>query len=73
MGYMGNCGGDSVNQIDVGLAIRAIIEICKNREDCRACPVYVICDSATPLEWDLSKVPEIGEYISVYLGESENR
>lgn len=32
-------------QIDVGLLIRAIIEI---------------CDGATPLEWDLTKVPEIG-------------
>lgn len=59
-----------MKQIDVGLAIRAIIEICKTREGCRTCPVCGICDRA-PLEWDLSKVPEIGEYIAVYLGESE--
>lgn len=62
-----------MKQIDVGLAIRAIIEICKNHEDCRTCRVYGICDSATPLEWDLSKVPEIGEYIANYLGEREKR
>lgn len=60
-------------QIDVGIAIRAIIEICETREDCRACPVSVVCNGATPLEWDLTKVPEIGGYIAVYLGASEKR
>lgn len=60
-------------QIDVGLAIRAIIEICETREDCSACPVSGVCDSATLLEWDLLKVPEIGEYRAVYLGVSEKR
>ena len=60
-------------QIDVGLAIRAIMEICETREDCRAYPISGVCDSATPLEWHLTKVPEIGEYIAVYLGASEKR
>lgn len=33
----------------------------------------VVCDGATPLEWDLTKVPEIGVCIAVYLGVSEKR
>lgn len=60
-------------QIDVGLAIRAIMEICETRENCRSCPISGVCDGARPLEWDLTKVPEIGGYIAVYLGVSEKR
>ena len=73
MGYTGNDRGDSVSQIDVGLAIRAIIEICETREDCSACPISGVCGGATPLEWHLTKVPEIGRYKAVYLGVREKR
>lgn len=73
MGYTGNDRGDNVSEIDVGLAIRAIIEICETREDCRPCPISGVCDSVTPSEWDLTTVPEIGGYIAVYLGVCEKR
>lgn len=60
-----------MKSIDIGLAIRAIIEICKEREYCEGCPINGICIHGSPLEWDISQVPEIGELIAIYVGERE--
>ena len=60
-----------MKSIDIGLAIRAIIEICKEHEHCESCPINGICVHGSPVEWDISQVPEIGELKAIYLGERE--
>lgn len=57
--------------IDTGLAIRAIIEICKKQEYCEGCPINGICVYGSPLEWDITQVPEIGELKAIYVSERE--
>lgn len=60
-----------MKSIDIGLAIRTIIEICKKQEYCERCPINGICVYGSPLEWDTTQVPEIGELKAIYLGERE--
>lgn len=60
-----------MKSIDIGLAIRAIIEICAKHEHCTGCPINGICGYGSPLEWDISRVSGIGELKATYLGERE--
>lgn len=52
-----------MEQVDIGLAMRAMIETCRSHRDCRKCPIIGVCVHGCPLEWDTSKMPEIGEHI----------
>lgn len=51
----------TMKQVDIGLAMRAMIEVCRNHRDCHKCPILEICNQGCPLEWDTSRIPEIGE------------
>lgn len=50
-----------MKSVDLGLAMRAMIEVCRNHRDCRKCPILEICNQGCPLEWDTRRIPEIGE------------
>lgn len=54
-----------MQQVDLGLAMRAMIETCRNTRDCRKCRIIEICEQGCPLEWDTSRIPEIGEYVAM--------
>lgn len=52
-----------MKQVDLGLAMRAMIETCRKYRDCRKCPIIEICNQGCPLEWDMRRIPEIGEHV----------
>lgn len=63
-GNIAKGGGNmkTMKQVDIGLAMRAMIEMCRNCRDYRKCPIIGVCVHGCPLEWDTSKMPEIGEH-----------
>ena len=66
-GNIAKGGGNmkTMKQVDIGLAIRAIIETCMKCPDCSVCPITEICDNGSPLDWNTAKIPEIGEFIAL--------
>lgn len=58
--------------VDVGLAARAMIELCKGTKVCADCKISFLCTEATPLDWDEESIPKVDELIAFYLEGGEN-
>lgn len=61
-----------MKQVDIGLAARCMVQICKSSEDCGTCKISFLCDSATPLEWNETRLPKEGELVALFLEVGEN-
>lgn len=60
-----------MKQVDIGLAARAMIQICKATEDCRTCKISFLCCDAGPVEWNETRIPKDGELVA-FLEVGEN-
>lgn len=58
--------------VDVGLAARAMIQLCKSSEDCKTCKISFLCNDAGPLEWNETRLPKEGELVALFLDGGEN-
>ena len=57
-----------MKQVDIGLAARAMIQICKSCEDCRTCKISFLCNDAGPLGWNETRLPKEGELVAFLEG-----
>lgn len=61
-----------MKQVDIGLAARAMIRLCKASEDCGTCKISFLCNNAAPLEWNETQLPKEGELVALFLEAGEN-